>query len=145
LPRSLIDLALTKAEVDSLAKQLPLLGREMEAEIHLTSSDPSVMELNLPTEPHSPVSPGESGPPTPLEKTPEECARLEKAMEDEQFRSLRAQQEEQFRRIVAFEAKQRLALASYHESTRTRLSSALAHNKAEKVVEVRRLYLSTLS
>ncbi|KAF2488879.1 hypothetical protein BU16DRAFT_553641 [Lophium mytilinum] len=132
LPKPVLEMALTEAELDSLSKALPLLD-ETENGNPTKSSEHNAIEVTRQVESPFSVSPDESGPPSPFEKTPEECARLDKAMEDDLFRTLRAQQTEQLKKIVSFEARQRQALLLFYEQSKSNLSSALAHSKVERI------------
>lgn len=139
LPRSVLEIVLTKEEVDIVAPS----GQQSPTPSSLRDSgysEDGVLSLDLP---HAldarshPTGSFVTTPDTPSrEVTREDEERLNQALANEAFKTLNVQQKELFQRVSLFESNQRKALSAYHQWSLKRLTSQFETNKAEKTKQV---------
>lgn len=143
LPRDVLGIVLTNAEVDLVADNVLPSPDEVSLRDSGYSED-GMSSIDLPRilDTHVLVSEPSTMPVTPThEIDDDDVARLASALESETFRQLKMEQREQYQRISVFEANQRRALAANQPPALERLATQLRLSKVEKAQEVSRQLL----
>lgn len=134
LPRSVLEMVLTKQEVDAIAN-LGIKSPDTTSMNGSTYGDDSLTSIEIPLSSPSPPQNSADAKETP-QQSPIEDGLLNQLLEDDSFKSLKVQQKEQFQRISLFESNQRKALSAYHLWTLDRLLTRLESDHEEMTKKV---------